>query len=361
MRTALSAILVIALLPVCAAFGRNWTVNSSGTGDAPTIQAGIDSASAGDTVTVASGTYYEHDIQVKSGILFKHINSLTENCIIDAQGQGRVLVFDGVDATTEVKYMTFRGGHAAGSGVDGCGGGLFFTNYSAPTIYLCDYESHIADNRGGAIYCEDYSAPSFVWGVVRWNQAAGGGGGVACASYADPTFQSLQFTGNSTAGNGGAVHCSDNSTPLFTGCNIFNCKAQGFGGGIYTETSSATTIQRCNVVFNMEGEGVYAADDLSVPTLYCSDIYSNEGGDWIGRIASLNGVDGNFSLDPLFCDTTDVLPDQSMHVEACSPCLFGSHPYGYFCGAQIGYVYTGCECGEATEPTAWGTIKALYR
>jgi len=86
MRKILAVVVIAALTPVCAAFCRTWTVNSAGSGDAPTIQAGIDSASAGDTVKVMSGTYYEHEIQVKSGILLTHQSSLTENCIIDAQG-----------------------------------------------------------------------------------------------------------------------------------------------------------------------------------------------------------------------------------------------------------------------------------
>jgi len=360
MRTALSAILIVILIPVCGAFARTWNVNSAGSGDAPTIQAGIDSASAGDTVRVESGTYYEHDIQMKSGILFTNINSLTEDCIIDAQGQGRVLVCDGVDASSEIKYMTFMGGHAAGTGSDGSGGAVLFTNYSAPTIYLCDYLYSTADNLGGAIYCEDHSAPNIVWGVLRGNQAGTGGGGLACASYASPTFQDLHFTGNTTPGNGGGAYCGDNATPLFWGCNIFNCVASGFGGGLYSETNAAPVIEKCNIVFNMDGEGVYAADDMSVPSFECSDIYGNEGGDWIGRIADQDSADGNFSVDPLFCDTTDVRASHSMYVEDCSPCLPGNHPYGH-CGSEVGYVWGGCACGAATHPSTWGTIKALYR
>ena len=38
-------------------FSRTWHINSFGTGDAPTIQAGIDSAITGDLVSLADGTY----------------------------------------------------------------------------------------------------------------------------------------------------------------------------------------------------------------------------------------------------------------------------------------------------------------
>lgn len=360
MRLVLAAVLFISLIPAGAASAKTWNIDPFGSGDAPTIQAGMDSAAAGDTVKLATGTYYEHDIQVQSGILFTYLSSLSENCVIDAKGEGRVLIFDGVDATTEVRYMTFRGGHAAGTGSDGSGGALYFTNYSAPTLYLCDCFDNVADAYGGAVYCEDHASPDYVWGTLRGNQAGAGGGGLACASDATPEFNSLLVTGNTTPGNGGGVHCTGNAAPDFWGCNILNCVASGFGGGIYTEAGSVPGVEYCILAFNMDGEGFYAADDQSVPTFHCCDIYGNEGGDWVGRIADQDTTLGDISMNPLFCDTTVVLSDEGMSVEECSPCLYGNHPRDA-CGREVGYVYDGCGCGEATEQTTWGTIKSLYK
>jgi len=358
MKTALSVTLIVTLIPVCAAFARTWDIYSNGSGDAPTIQAGIDSASAGDTLELYNGTYYEHDIQIKSGVAIDHFYGTPAQCIIDAGGQGRVMVFDGVDATTSVVDVTLTGGHASGTGGDGCGGGMLITNYGQPEFHMCIVEGNTADNLGGGAYCEDNASPQFSYCTFRDNQAGAGGGGLACASNSTPAFDAGLFWRNRTDGNGGGVHCSGSAVPNFRFCTFLNCVAAGYGGCMYSATGSSPIVDFCSLVFSVDGEGAYAADDPSIPDFGCCDIYGNEGGDWVGRIADQYAISGNFSLDPLFCDTSAV--GSETPVEDCSPCLYHHQPFGD-CASQTGLPYAGCGCGEATEPSTWGTIKSLYR
>jgi predicted outer membrane repeat protein len=335
---------------------RTWEINTTGTGDAPTIQAGIDSAAAGDTVLVNVGTYNEHDIQMKSGVVLTSYSGLWEYTIIDAGGQGRVITCDGVDATGVIYGFTITGGHASGfSGYDS-GGGIACLNYSAPEIRMCAITGNTADHEGGGVLCHDHSSPYIEQCFIRENHAQTSGGGLSCSEYSSPTLQYTDIRSNTTASDGAGAFFRASSSPSFTNCTFLNNSAGGLGGGIYTFLFSTPSFSRCMIVFSTDGEAAYVYDDNCIPVFTCCDIYGNQGGDWTGRIADQDSTIGNFSADPLFCDTLTT----AEYVEDCSPCLYGNHPW-YSCPAHIGNVGPGCGCGEATEPTTWGAIKAMYR
>jgi len=86
---------------------RTWYIKPDGNGDAPTVQAGIDSAAAGDTVLVACGTYYEHDLIMKSGVCLKGEDSLPLCVTLDAQHQGKLISCMSTGASTRIEGITF--------------------------------------------------------------------------------------------------------------------------------------------------------------------------------------------------------------------------------------------------------------
>jgi len=61
-RNCLIALEVMLCLWPLPAYSRVWYVRNDGTGDAPTIQAAIDSAAAGDTIILAKGIFTEQSI-----------------------------------------------------------------------------------------------------------------------------------------------------------------------------------------------------------------------------------------------------------------------------------------------------------
>jgi hypothetical protein len=50
-----------------------------------------------------------------------------------------------------------------------------------------------------------------------------------------------------------------------------------------------------------DAEAIYCSAGSTVD-LRCCDLYGNDGGDWVGCIAGLYGVEGNISAGPFFCD-----------------------------------------------------------
>jgi len=73
-----------------SAYARTWLILPDGTGDAPTIQAGIDSAAAGDTLLLSDGTFTgtgNHDVRVLKEIVILSQGGC-ERTVIDCQHAG---------------------------------------------------------------------------------------------------------------------------------------------------------------------------------------------------------------------------------------------------------------------------------
>ncbi len=390
-------VLLAATLATCApADAATVTVDWSGGGDFETIQEGVDSASPGDTVLVMDGVYTGpsnraisfggKDISLigPAGPIFTRI---------DCGELDRAFVFeDGETAAALVRGFTIENSSSA------VGGAVLCTD-SSPTFESCVF-AHCEADSGGALFMrrcysmvEDCyfahcravarggaatlvsSDPAFV-GCRFIENNAGAGGAVYCEQ-SFPAVSACEFSGNVATTTGGAVHLYW-SAPHFWRCLISANSAQS-AGAIYCYWSTPV-LERCTLVANsgVDGgamwcsvqnaaavlENCIVAFSLNGPAVdgfawfICSDVYGNEGGDWIYPISDQLGTNGNISLDPLFCGNENPGFYYSLHAD--SPCAAENNPG---CG-DVGMWGAACPpstgADEGLEAT-WGSIKSLYR
>ncbi len=226
----------------------------------------------------------------------------------------------------------------------------------------CDFFTNTAE-FGGAVSCGDSTAVAFESCTFAGNSAFAGG--AIYAAYSNPVINNCNFRGNSTLGDGygGAIEL-EWADPEITGCLFFGNASistyawHGHGGAIRCQNSSPT-ITNCTFGFNLANNGadiyciynsepliensilcfgdssaaVYCPDTGVVPLFNCCDIFGNPFGDWTEPIAGQEFLNGNFSLDPLFCDTTEItfiLSDSSPCAPANNDCqvIIGAFPVG---------------------------------
>jgi len=151
-----------------AAEARIWHIKPDGRGDAPTIQAGVDSAQVGDEIVLAPGTFTwasqaptgETMVVMKPGITLRG-EAGAEATVIDAEMQGR-----GIRCTdtgvVRIEGLTVTGGffdrlHPI---PEGYGSGILSTGNSQPTISRCILRENISlfGNLGAGIACLDMGA-----------------------------------------------------------------------------------------------------------------------------------------------------------------------------------------------------------
>jgi predicted outer membrane repeat protein len=344
-------ILLLSIGFVCIATpvsARTWYIKEDGSGDAPTIQAGIDIAQAGDDVLVEPGiyTWINQDasgtsmITMKSGV-WLHSEAGAAATILNAEGLGRVVYCGEVDSQGIVEGFTITGGHfrlpsddiGRGGGVlcsrsnviiRDCvitgneadkGGGIYFV-YNSPTITGNTISDNVADS-GGGIYCR-LSSPTVTDNVIEANRAVeGDGGGIRCEFESYPEIVENRIKDNSAVFLGGGMACGVTTEVTITGNLIVGNEAFS-GGGLYIGSDVATISENviASNVSSFYGGGIYCTDDGAI-TITSNTIVSND----VGILGEGAGI---------YCFATT--PTVSMNIisssvgTACSHFGFGEAP-----------------------------------
>lgn len=176
-------------------------------GDYPTIQAGIDSAQAGDTVLVANGTYIENidfhgkKLLLTSNYFFSKDRMDIVNTIIDGNADSSTVSIQSNEPEgTMLVGFTIQNGLGTGNWPNVRGGGVHISGGANPTIKHCIIHSNESvgnSNRGAGIYANSDFA--YISNCEVFNNVAQTGGGIMIGNGANGTVvDSCNVYGNDT-------------------------------------------------------------------------------------------------------------------------------------------------------------------
>jgi hypothetical protein len=377
--------LLFVLLSIQPVSIRTWYVSFDGLGDAPTIQAAIDSTTDGDSVLVAPGNYTWANQGGDFDFGMIHIPRGKNNFVlvseagpefttIDAQGNSRVMFIAGFNYIT-VEGFTITGGDAPSFGdhtgggiaahlthdtIRNCifknnrasfGGGLWCGGVSSMQIIDCEFSGNQADYGGGLFFINSSLLPSIEQCRIYNNVANIRGGGIYAANNGFSISSSILY-GNESGGEAGAIYLRSPYASSITSSTITANESVLGGSGIFMLATPILTVDR-SIISHGSGVLPFEIATDSAINMSCSDIYGNQGGDLLP--VGVVDLGGNFTADPLFCGAGV----SGVTISGSSPCADGSHPDGAACGL-IGAL--GPSCGNvAVQQRTWGAIKASYR
>ncbi|MFC1799448.1 right-handed parallel beta-helix repeat-containing protein [Candidatus Eisenbacteria bacterium] len=371
------------LLLATKAPARTWYVNAEGTGDAPTIQAGIDMAGSGDIILLAPGTYSgigNRDLDLYGKAIAVRSERGPNLTIVDCDGLGRGFILRNQEPPEAIlEGLTITNGRADGAWL---GGGAILCKNASPTIIDCVIEFNTGSYVGGG--CVFQSSSALVRGCAfRDNSALVGGGGLWIDNSCILTVEDCVFERNE-AERGGGIGVNNTAQYVIRRCVFLHNHANdggGFweaapiqsirrieesvfyrndaarGGGLFL--SGSESVSRCTIAENSatsNGSGVFLGtpycnifDSIvafgeggagicylyGLPeriTLEGNNVFGNQGGNYGVSLVDRTGVDGNISVDPRFCD----LGAGDLSLQSDSPCADDGG------GARIGALPVGC-------------------
>lgn len=259
-------------------------VAPDGSGPYATIQDAVEAVGVGDNVVLMAGTYTgpgNRNIYSDGSLTIRRQNPGDE-VIIDLQGSAASPAYGFLiaDGTMTLEGLTIRGGYHPNGGAVNLQAGAFLANH-------CRFLDNTA-TRGGAIRCAGGDRVVLSECILAWNTGSVEGGAVYATSFADVELSS---------------------------CTLF-MNASSAGTAVFQVMDATLAMDRCIVAYG-KGIGYPFEEYYGGPvTASNSDIWGNHGGDWVGAMAAMLGVDGNISVEPRMCDPME----ENFAVTAGSPC-----------------------------------------
>ncbi|MCW3094391.1 MAG: repeat-containing protein [Chthonomonadaceae bacterium] len=224
-----------------------------------TIQIGINTAAANDTLFVAAGTYREALVWSSKDLTLQGVGvgqSILDPSTAHGGPGGVCLSTTSLTSAASLSGFTIQGGRGTGPVI---GGGIS-NNASSPTISNCLFTGNFSA-RGGGIGNSNGSSPT-ISNCTITNNTAASGGGMYNDTGSNPTLSNCSITSNGLyppATNGAGIYTTGGGVTLVN-CSFHHNIAQK-GGALYFSNSTATIV---NTDF-------YVNYAVTAPLLYCNN------------------------------------------------------------------------------------------
>lgn len=273
------------------------------------------------------------------------------DCVFDPGGAGPCEYTSGnhvhVTGSATILRCRFNGGWNVDSG------GLFTGSRSEVLVDDCVFEDCSADVFGGAAFL--YGTVTIRDTIFRRNWGAWmGGSDLFCSGRI--VLDHCMFVESGTQRS--SIHVGRLCEGPIGTVTVSHCVFVGSGSAATIEVQDGGSLLVENSILAFAASSWAPATPIvchGAPArveIRCTDIHGNQGGDWVGCAIGMEGVDGNFSADPLFCSVAN----EDYSLQADSPC---AEENSGGCGL-IGARGTGCT-PSALENSSWGRIKTLFR